>query len=364
MILVSGAAPRYNEVWIVPVAGSVFIQEEGSGMFTFVVTCYQQAEVIAMALESVAYQIQRYGQGRRFQLIVTDDCSTDGSRSVIRQWLARNESLFEETDLIFSPENAGICRIYVEALRRVKGDAFLVFNGDDVLAPYNVFESVAKLDEYDIAATAFLRFTGSGDFMTAYRTYLEVVLQQVIRGRVLQGAIRLGCPLMGVALYRKSLVTEEVLAHILRFRTVNDRACLQKIVTGNPGIKVCYINRPLVLYRVSNTSLSHFDSPSRILHNREIALLCRIQRSSEKSPLFRLLLLLQERSTRFRESPNRYVRLLRFFSPYFALMFWLYLRHFRQLHALERELVDRHLRDCQDHYRTIAGRAGAYGVSS
>lgn len=31
-------------------------------MFTFVVTCYQQAEVIAMALESVADQITRYGQ--------------------------------------------------------------------------------------------------------------------------------------------------------------------------------------------------------------------------------------------------------------------------------------------------------------
>ena len=44
-------------------------------MFTFVVTCYQQAEVIAMALESVADQITRYGQNRRFQLIVTDDAS-------------------------------------------------------------------------------------------------------------------------------------------------------------------------------------------------------------------------------------------------------------------------------------------------
>ena len=33
-------------------------------MFTFVVTCYQQAEVIAMALESVADQITRYGQNQ------------------------------------------------------------------------------------------------------------------------------------------------------------------------------------------------------------------------------------------------------------------------------------------------------------
>ena len=332
-------------------------------MFTFVVTCYQQAEVIAMALESVADQITRYGQNRRFQLIVTDDASTDNSRAVIRHWLAENGGLFEKTDLVFAPENVGICRIYVEALRRVEGDAFLVFNGDDVLAPYNVFESAALLEEYDIAATAFLRFTGPGDLITNYGTYLEVALQQVIRGRTLQRAIRLGCPIMGVALFRKSLVTKEVLEHILRFRTVNDRACFQKIVTGNPDIKVCYINRPIVLYRISSTSLSHFDSPTRILHNREIALMCKIQRASEKSPVFRLLLLLQEKSTRFRESPNRYIRLLRFFSPYFAIMLWLYLRHFRQLRTLERELVDRHRQDCQAHYKTIAAQAGAYAPS-
>ena len=78
-------------------------------MFTFVVTCYQQEEFIAMSLESVKYQIQRYGQEQQFQLIVTDDGSKDSSREVIRQWLEQNKALFAQVDLLFNKENAGIC---------------------------------------------------------------------------------------------------------------------------------------------------------------------------------------------------------------------------------------------------------------
>ena len=88
-------------------------------MFTFIVTCYQQSNVVVMALESVKYQIERYGQGRTFQIIVADDGSTDGSREVIQRWTEENRGLFEKIDLLFREENAGICRNYVEALRAV-----------------------------------------------------------------------------------------------------------------------------------------------------------------------------------------------------------------------------------------------------
>ena len=57
-------------------------------MFTFVVTCYNQADVVRYALESIRYQIEQYGEGQSFQLVVTDDGSTDKSVGVIDQWIA------------------------------------------------------------------------------------------------------------------------------------------------------------------------------------------------------------------------------------------------------------------------------------
>lgn len=332
-------------------------------MFTFVVTCYNQADLVLQALESVKYQIGEFGRGQAFQLIVTDDGSTDGSPDVIRGWLERNQSLFERVDLLFREENGGICVNYVEALRHIRGERFLVLNGDDLLAPWDAFEMTDRLEEADIVCTAFLKFTGSGAMTESYGTYLEVVLQNFIRGKTLHHAVRLGCPVMATAVYRKSLLSEEVLDFILKFRTVNDRACFQKILGENPGIRVIYVNRPLNLYRISGNSISNFNSPTRLLHNKEVAQLCRVEREKEKSAAFRFFLLWQEKSAFFRTCPNSFLRLFRFFSPYFAIMFWLWLRHHREIVRMERELVDSHLEECRTHCRRMEACAGEFRTS-
>ena len=329
-------------------------------MFTFVVTCYNQADVVPYMLESIKYQIERFGQGQEFQLIVTDDGSTDDSCRVIDQWIDENQGLFVKTDRLFREENAGICVNYVNALRHVEGERFVAVNGDDLIAPYNLFDITAKLEEYDMICTAFLKFTGEGDIIRSYGTYLEVALQRFIRGKTLYRAIKLGFPIMGTAVYRKSLLSESVLDFILGFRTVNDRACFQKILDENRDIKVCYVNRPIILYRISATSISNFNSPTRTLHNQEVAKLCRIERETEKSPVFCLFLFLQEKSAAFRVSSSGLVRFFRFFSPYFAIMLGLCARHWGAIRRLERELVDGHWQDCAAHYQRMAAEAGAF----
>lgn len=322
-------------------------------MFTFIVTCYNQAEVVVHALESVRYQISRFGKGRKFQLIVADDGSRDHSREVIEQWISGNRDIFERVDKLFQEKNAGICRNYVEALRRIEGEKFAVLNGDDLFSPYDLFETTDLLDEYDIVCTAFIKFTGSGEMIRSYHTYLEVVLQKFIQGKILRNAIKLGCPIMGTAVYRKELLTEEVYDFILRFRTVNDRACFQKIVDGREDIRVCYVNRPFILYRISEKSISNFNSPTRFLHNQEVARLCQIERKTENKAFFRAMLLFQEKCASVRANPNYFVRLLRFFSPYYFIMLWLFVMHYTEIRRMERQLIDPRWRICGKYYKEI-----------
>ena len=329
-------------------------------MFTFVVTCYNQAEVVIHALESIRYQICRFGKGQKFQLIAADDGSEDQSCQVIEQWIAENEDLFERVDRLFREKNAGICRNYVEALRQVAGDRFVVLNGDDLLSLYNLFEVTDLLDEYDMVCNAFIKFTGSGDMIRSYPVYLEVVLQNFIRGNILRRSIKLGCAIMGPAVYRKELLTEEIFDFILQFRTVNDRACFQKIVGGHENLRVCYMNRPFILYRVSQNSISNFSSPNRWLHNQEVALLCREERKQEKSFFFRTMLYLQEKSASFRANPNYFVRLLRFFSPYYFIMLWLFIKNHREIAKLEHELIDPSWQYCREFLFKIDRRAEKY----
>ena len=329
-------------------------------MFTFIVMCYQQADVVRLALESVKYQIQRYGQGRTFQLVAADDGSTDASREVIRSWAEENRDLFAKVDLLFRAENVGICRNYVDALRAVEGEQFVKVDGDDLLAPYNVFELTELLSEYDIVCPAFIKFSGPGSLVKRYNVYLELVLQRFIRGKNLLRSVKLGCPLLGTAIYRRSLLTEEVYDFILRYRTVNDRACLQKILAENEDIRVCYVNRPIVLYRISEHSISNFHSPTRLLHNREIAKLCRAAKAGESSFLFRRMLSWQEKSAYVRTSSNYFVRLLRFLSPYYFIMLWLYVRNYGEIKRMERQLVEPNWVNCQEHYKKIRTNVKKY----
>ena len=322
-------------------------------MFTFVVTCYNQADVVRYALESIRYQIEQYGEGQSFQLVVTDDGSTDKSVGVIDQWIAGNKGLFAKTDRLFRKENAGICRNYVDALKRVAGERFLVLNGDDLLAPFNVFEITDLLDKYDLVCTAFIKFTGKGDMIRSYGTYLEVVLQNYMKGKVLRRAGRLGCPVMGTAVYRKELLTKEVFDFILQYRTVNDRACFQKIVDDHEGIRVCYVNRPFVMYRISEHSISNFNSPTRKLHNQEVGMLCRAEMEGEKQGFMRVVLKLQEKSAAVRSHANYFVRFFRFFSPYYFIMLWITILHYPQIRKMERQLIDSYWLDCREHYRRI-----------
>lgn len=119
-----------------------------------------------------------------------------------------------------------------DALRAVEGERFVKVDGDDLLAPYNLFALTDLLSEYDMVCPAFLKFSGPGNLIKSYHTYLEVVLQEFIQGNTLRRAAKLGCPVMNVAIYRKSLLVEEVYDFILQFRTVNDRACFQKSLQG------------------------------------------------------------------------------------------------------------------------------------
>ena len=248
----------------------------------------------------------------------------------------------------------------MDALKHAVGKRFVVLNGDDLLAPDNLFEITEKLKDHDIVCTAFIKFTGAGEMIRSHNTYLEVVLQEIIGRKCLHRAIKLGCPIMGTAVYRKSLLTEEVYDFILRYRTANDRACFQKILEERADIRVCYVNRPMVLYRISEHSISNFHSPTRLLHNREIAKLCRAAKASEPSAWHRMMLSWQEKSAYVRMSSNYFVRLLRFLSPYYFIMLWLYVRNYGEIKKMERQLIDPNWVNCRDHYKKIRTNVKKY----
>lgn len=101
--------------------------KEDMPLVTVYVTCYNQERYIVETLESV--RAQTYPN---MELIVCDDCSTDGSREIIRRWLTDR---WPEARFIQHERNTGICRSLNEIIRASRGTYLAGIAGDDLWRP-------------------------------------------------------------------------------------------------------------------------------------------------------------------------------------------------------------------------------------
>lgn len=93
-------------------------------LVTAIAVCYNHERFVRECLESIRQQTYQ-----RLQLIVIDDCSSDRSVRIIRQWVS-----YTGVDCLLIPhtQNVGICRALNEGLRHAKGEYISVISTDDV----------------------------------------------------------------------------------------------------------------------------------------------------------------------------------------------------------------------------------------
>lgn len=108
-------------------------------LVTLVVASYNHADYIPQCLQSVAAQTLH-----DFDLIVTDDASTDRSQQVIQEQLV---ALSLDARLIFHDENRGICATFNEALDLVRTPFVAFLAADDWMVPQRLDEQVRVLQD-------------------------------------------------------------------------------------------------------------------------------------------------------------------------------------------------------------------------
>jgi glycosyltransferase involved in cell wall biosynthesis len=109
-----------------------------------VVMSYNSSDTIIYTLDSIISQ-----NLIPHRLIITDDASTDSSRSVIRKWLCINESYFAFTELIFPDTRLGTNNILSDALHYVEEPFIKAIAGDDILCPGYFKESLTIFEKHN-----------------------------------------------------------------------------------------------------------------------------------------------------------------------------------------------------------------------
>jgi len=96
-------------------------------LLTVMAVCYNHARFLTECLDSIRAQTFQ-----DFQLIITDDASTDGSPSLIRGWLSANKV---SARFIRHQSNRGLCATLNEALAAVRGKYLAKISADDAWLP-------------------------------------------------------------------------------------------------------------------------------------------------------------------------------------------------------------------------------------
>jgi len=119
----------------------------GSVSLSVIINNYNYAQFLPVTIESVL------GQSVPVQLIVVDDCSTDGSRDVIRRYADRLQLVFLKVN---SGQGAGLNAGFAEAT----GDLVMFLDADDFMLPGAV---EAILRNYDPQTALYLYRMRYGD---------------------------------------------------------------------------------------------------------------------------------------------------------------------------------------------------------
>jgi glycosyltransferase involved in cell wall biosynthesis len=108
-------------------------------LVTVIATCFNHERFVVECLESI--RAQSYPS---IQLIIADDCSTDGSVPLISQWLRETGT---DCTLIVHEENQGVCRTRNEALSHARGRYVSSISTDDSWLPEKLADQVEQMEK-------------------------------------------------------------------------------------------------------------------------------------------------------------------------------------------------------------------------
>lgn len=112
-------------------------------LVSVIIITYNSSEYVVDTLDSAFAQTYP-----NVEIIVTDDCSTDNTVAVCRQWISNHKDTRRPVTLVEAEQNTGVSGNCNRGLQASHGEWIKVIAGDDMLAPTAIEDYIGYVTSY------------------------------------------------------------------------------------------------------------------------------------------------------------------------------------------------------------------------
>ena len=225
-------------------------------LVSVIVLSYNSEKTILATLNSIFFQT--YGN---IELIIQDDCSTDCTINIIREWVEDKKKRFKNVIISKNNKNVGISSNANKGLQLASAEWIKYIAADDILLPDCIKDNMFFMQKYDKRTTLFsgmFPFKQEGNKIEFWKmdreekAYITHFFHADIRKQkkyILKRDI-----LLSPTLFINKQVIEELNGFDERIRNIEDWPLKIKLFQNN--YRVVYMPKTTVLYR-QGESVSH-----------------------------------------------------------------------------------------------------------
>lgn len=225
-------------------------------LVSIIVVTYNSSPFVVETLESA--KVQTY---KNIELIISDDCSTDDTVALCKEWLRENSAHFVRTQLITESKNTGIAGNLNRGIKASQGQWIKGLAGDDVLKDHCIdtyvryitsnpevrfVHAAADIYSEQITVDRFLSHSNSG-----YQPLHNNNTAADAQFRVLLTHAHLSAP----TTFIKRDIFEEVGLYDETIPMLEDWPMWLRITRA--GIRLYYLDECTINYRIRSHSLSN-----------------------------------------------------------------------------------------------------------
>lgn len=225
----------------------------GEPLVSVSVITYNSSKYVIETLDSIKNQTYQ-----NIELIVSDDCSTDNTVELCRNWIEENKDRFVRTELLTVEKNTGVSANCNRAKEACKGEWVKGIAGDDLLVPECVEICVDYVREHPETIYLFGRQNAFGADEERCKqvnelfdyTFFDLTIEEQLHRLIFEQ----NCVPATTAFYNKKRFEETGVKNDERIPLLEDWPKWINLLKA--GVKFHFINKVLVNYRIGGISTS------------------------------------------------------------------------------------------------------------